>query len=89
MVEFTTGNGLVETPLEESPITNAFSHYPTAVVTSSHCPTSRKRKIKRLKRASEYSKKKKHTPRPPQKGWYSLNYWVLICILLVCDWVTI
>jgi hypothetical protein len=69
MVEFTTENGLVETPIAESPITNAFSHRPTAVITSSHCPTSRKRKCKRLKRAGEYSKKKKYTPRiPPHKG---------------------
>jgi hypothetical protein len=70
MVEFTTKNGLVETPIAESPITNAFSHRPTAVITSYHCPTSRKRKGKRLKRASEYLKKKKYTPRtpPPTRG---------------------
>jgi hypothetical protein len=44
MVEFTNENGLVETPVAESPITNAFLHRPNAVITSSHCPTSRKRK---------------------------------------------
>jgi hypothetical protein len=65
MVEFTTKNVIVETPIAESPITNAFSHRPTAVITSSHCPTSRKRKCKRLKRAGEYSKKKKYTPKSP------------------------
>jgi hypothetical protein len=65
MVEFTTENDLVEAPLAETPITNAFSHRPTAVIISSHCPISRKRKCKRLKRAGEYSKKKKHTPGPP------------------------
>jgi hypothetical protein len=69
MVEFTTENGLVETPLAESPITNVFSHLPTAVITLSHCPTSRKRKCKRLKRADEYSKKKIYTPiTPPPRG---------------------
>jgi hypothetical protein len=65
MIEFTTKNGLVEIPIAESPITNAFSHRPTAVITSSHCPTSRKKICKRLKRAGEYSKKKKYKPRPP------------------------
>jgi hypothetical protein len=44
MVEFTTENGLVETHLVETPKTNAFLHHPTAVMTSSHCPTSRKGK---------------------------------------------
>jgi hypothetical protein len=65
MVEFTTENGLVETPLAVSPITKKFPHRPTAVITSSHCPTSRKRKCKRFKTAGEYFKKKKYTPRPP------------------------
>jgi hypothetical protein len=65
MVEFTTENGLVETPIAKSPITNAFWHHPTAVIASSHFPTSRKRKCKRLKRAGEYSKNKKYTPRTP------------------------
>jgi hypothetical protein len=65
MVEFTTENGLVETPLAERPITNVFSHRPTAVIASSHYPTSRMRKCKRLKRAGEYCKKKKCTPRTP------------------------
>jgi hypothetical protein len=51
MVEFTTARGLVETPVAESPRTNAFAHHPTAVISSSHCPTSRKRKYKRFKRA--------------------------------------
>jgi hypothetical protein len=69
MVEFTTENGLVETPLAESPTTHAFSHRPTAVITSCHCPTSRKRKCKRLKRAGEYFKKKKIYPKNPQKKW--------------------
>jgi hypothetical protein len=69
MAEFTTENGLVETPTAKSPITNAFSHRPTTVITPSHCPTSRKRECKTLKRAGEYSKKKKYTPRiPPHKG---------------------
>jgi hypothetical protein len=71
IVEFTTENGLVETPIAESPVTHAFSHRLTAVITSSHCPTSRKRKCKRFKTASEYSKKKKYTPRhhaPPQEA---------------------
>jgi hypothetical protein len=63
MVEFTTARRLVETPVAESPMTHAFDHIPTAVITSSHCPTSIKRKCKRLKRAGEYSKKKKYTPR--------------------------
>jgi hypothetical protein len=72
MVEFTTENDLVEnplveTPLVESPTTHAFSHRPTAVITSYHCPTSRKRKCKRLKRAGEYFKKRKYTPRTPPK----------------------
>jgi hypothetical protein len=69
MVDITTENGLVETPLPESPITNAFLHFPTAVITSSHYPTSRKRKCKRLKRAGEYSKKKKYTRRFLPKKW--------------------
>jgi hypothetical protein len=64
MVEFTTARGLVETPVSESPMTHAFAHRPTTVITSSHCPTSRNRKYKRLKRAGKYSKKKKYTPRP-------------------------
>jgi hypothetical protein len=69
MVEFTTENGLMETPLAERPIINAFSHRPTTVITSSHCPTSRKRKCKRLKRAGEYCKKKKiYSKNPPPKG---------------------
>jgi hypothetical protein len=63
MVEFTTERGLEETHVAESPMTHAFDHRPTAVITSSHCPTSRKRKCKRLKRAGAYSKKKKYTPR--------------------------
>jgi hypothetical protein len=42
---------------------HAFAHHPTAVITSSHCPISKKRKCKRLKRSGEYSKKKKYTPR--------------------------
>jgi hypothetical protein len=66
MVEFTTENGLVENPLAESPTTHDFSHHPTAVITPSHCPTSRKRKCKRLKRAGGYFKKKKYTPRTPK-----------------------
>jgi hypothetical protein len=68
MVAFTRENGLVETPLVESPTTHAFTHRPTAVITSSHCPTSRKRKCKRLKRAGEYLKKKKKFPRTPKNG---------------------
>jgi hypothetical protein len=67
MVEFTKSRGLVETPVAESPITHACTHRPTAVITSSHCPTSRKRKHKRLKRAGEYSKKKKYAPRANTK----------------------
>jgi hypothetical protein len=67
LVEFTTENGHVENPLAESPTTHAFSHRPTAVITSSQCPTSRKRRCKILKRAREYFKKKKYTPRTPQK----------------------
>jgi hypothetical protein len=90
MVEFTTENVLVETPITESPITNAFSHHSTAVITSSHCPTSIKRKCKRFKRAGEYSNKKKYTPRtPPTRRQHSLNDWVLIRALFVGDWVTI
>jgi hypothetical protein len=60
MVEFTTARGLVETPIAESPTRHAFDHRPTAVITSYHCPTSRKRKCHRLKIADEYSKKNKH-----------------------------
>jgi hypothetical protein len=67
MVEFTTARGLVETPIAESPMTHAFAHRPIAVITSPHCPTSRKRKCKRLKRAGKYSKKKKYTPRANKK----------------------
>jgi hypothetical protein len=67
MVEFTTEKGLVETPLAEIPTTNAFSHHPTAVITSSHCLTSRKRKCKILKRAGEYCKKKNIPQDPPKK----------------------
>jgi hypothetical protein len=33
MVEFTMENGLVETPVAESPTTRAFYHRPTAVIT--------------------------------------------------------
>jgi hypothetical protein len=62
MVEFTTAIGIVETTVAESPTIHDFDHRPTAVIKSSHCPTSRKRKSKRLKRAGEYPKKKKHTP---------------------------
>jgi hypothetical protein len=51
MVEFTTARGIVETLVAESPWTHAFAHHPTAVISSSHCPTSRKRKYKRFKRA--------------------------------------
>jgi hypothetical protein len=67
IVEFTTASRLVETPIAESPTTHAFFHRPTAVITSSHCPTSRKRKCKRLRRAGEYFKKKKYTPRGKYK----------------------
>jgi hypothetical protein len=67
MVEFTMENGLVETPLAESSTTHVFSHRPTAVITSSHFHTSRNRKYKRLKRSGDYFKKKKYTPRTPQK----------------------
>jgi hypothetical protein len=63
MVEFTTSRGLVETPVAEFPTTHTFAHRPTAVITSFRCPTSRKRKCKRLKRAGEYFKKKKYSPR--------------------------
>jgi hypothetical protein len=59
--------GLVETPIAESTTSRAFAHLPTAVVPSSHCPTSRKRKCHRLKRADEYPKKKKYTPRGKKK----------------------
>jgi hypothetical protein len=68
MVEFTTARGLVETPVAELPMTHVFSHRPTAVITTYHCPASKKRKYKRLKRADEYSKKKKkYTPRANKK----------------------
>jgi hypothetical protein len=67
MVEFTTARGLVETPIAESPTSHAFGHRPTAVITYSHCPTSRKSKYYRLKRSDEYSKKKKYTPRGKKK----------------------
>jgi hypothetical protein len=36
MVEFTTARGIVETPVAESPMTHAFAHRPTAVISSSH-----------------------------------------------------
>jgi hypothetical protein len=49
----------VETSVAELPKTNAFDHSPTALITSSHCSTSRRRKCKRFKRADEYSKKNK------------------------------
>ena len=67
MVEFTTLRGLVETPVAKSPTTHAFAHRPTAVLTSSHCPTSRKRKCKRLRPAGEHFRKKKYTPRTKAK----------------------
>jgi hypothetical protein len=67
MVEFTTARGLVETPIAESPNSRAFGHCPTAVITSYHFPTSRKRKFHRLKRADEYSKNKTYTPRGQKK----------------------
>jgi hypothetical protein len=64
MAEFSAARGIAETPYAESPMTHAFAHRPTAVITTSpHCPTWRKRKCKRLKRVGEYSKKKKYTPR--------------------------
>jgi hypothetical protein len=63
MLEFTTANELMETPIVESPTTHACYHRPTASITSSHCPISRTRKCKRLKRARDYFKKKKYTPR--------------------------
>jgi hypothetical protein len=62
-VEFTLANGLVENPVVESPTTHACYHRTTAVITSSLCPTPRKRKCKILKRAREYFKKKKYIPR--------------------------
>jgi hypothetical protein len=65
-------NGLVETPLAESSTTHGFSHRPTTGITSFHCPTSRKRKCKRLKRAGEYFKKKKVYPKKPPKKWVAL-----------------
>jgi hypothetical protein len=67
MVEFTIAIGLMETPVAESPMTHAFAHRPTVLITPSHCPTSRKRKCRRLKRAGEYSKKKKYTSRGNKK----------------------
>jgi hypothetical protein len=67
MVEFTTARGLVETRIAESSTSHAFIHRPTEVITSSHCPTSRKRKCHRLKIADDYSKKKKHTPMGKEK----------------------
>jgi hypothetical protein len=67
MVEFTTARGLVETPIAELPTSRASAHRPTAVITSSHFPTSRKRKCHRIKRADEYSKRKKYTPRGKKK----------------------
>jgi hypothetical protein len=42
MVEFTMASGILESPIAESPTTHAFAHRPTTVITSSHCPTSRK-----------------------------------------------
>jgi hypothetical protein len=73
MVEFTTARGLVETPLAESPTQRVFGHCPTAFITSSHCQASRNRKCHRLKRADEYSKKKKYTPRE-EKNWVTFMY---------------
>jgi hypothetical protein len=68
MVEFTISMGLVETPIAESPTLHAFAHRPTAVITtSSHCPTPRKMKYHRLKRADYYSMNKKYTPRGEDK----------------------
>jgi hypothetical protein len=67
MVESTTSRGPVETPVVESPMAHDCAHRPTAVIISSHCPTSRKRKCKRLKRVGEYSKNKKYTPRANKK----------------------
>jgi hypothetical protein len=67
MVEFTTARGLVETPIAESPTSHDFAHCLTTVITSSHCPMSRKRRCQRLKRADEYSKKNKYTPRGEEK----------------------
>jgi hypothetical protein len=63
MVEFTAARWLVETPVAESTMIYAFVQSPTAVIASSHGPTSGKRNCKRLKRAGEYSKKEKYTPR--------------------------
>jgi hypothetical protein len=74
MADFTMANGLAETPIVQLPTTHAFSHCPTAVITSSHCPNSRKRKCKRSRRAGEYFKKKKNTPRGKDKtGQYCSN----------------
>jgi hypothetical protein len=93
MVEFTTARELVETPVAESPMTPAFAHHPTAVITYSHCPTSRKRKCKRLKRAGEYSKKKKYTPRANKKTrqhCFNLNSITgSYCFCYKINWVTL
>jgi hypothetical protein len=47
MVGFTTSRGILKTPVAESPMTKAFDHHPTTVITFSHCPTLNKRKYKR------------------------------------------